>query len=108
LFQTIRLTTASPRAIPRRCPPKSKRARYISGQSTCSACHAGPNLTDERFHNTGIAWPNTQLRDPGRFRISGQPEDRGAFEAPALREVARTAPYLHDGSLATLEVVVNY
>ena len=74
----------------------------------CTTCHAGPNLTDERFHNTGVAWPKGELKDEGRFKVSGLAEDRGAFKVPTLREVARTAPYMHDGSLATLEDVVDY
>jgi cytochrome c peroxidase len=74
----------------------------------CTTCHAGPNLTDEAFHNTGIAWRDGVLHDPGRFTVSGKPEDRGAFKVPTLREVSRTAPYMHDGSLATLEDVVDY
>ncbi len=78
------------------------------GKGGCTTCHVGPNLTDERFHNTGVAWPGGELRDPGRFGVSGHPEDRGAFKTPTLREIARTAPYMHDGSLATLEDVVEY
>ena len=78
------------------------------GKGRCTTCHAGPNLTDERFHNPGVAWPGAQLRDPGRFAVSGNPEDRGAFKTPTLREAVRTAPYMHDGSLATLNDVVEY
>ena len=70
------------------------------GRANCVACHAGPNLTDERLHNTGIAW-----RD-GRFLDQGG--GRGDFKTPTLREIARTAPYMHDGSLATLEDVIDY
>ena len=70
------------------------------GKGRCISCHAGPNLTDERFHNTGIAWAGGELRDPGH--------GGGAFKVPTLREVARTGPYMHDGSLGTLEDVVNY
>jgi cytochrome c peroxidase len=78
------------------------------GKGRCTNCHAGPNLTDERFHNTGIAWAGGELRDAGRFAVSHAEEDRGAFKTPTLREVARTAPYMHDGSLAALEGVVDY
>jgi len=78
------------------------------GKGRCATCHAGPNLTDERFHNTGVAFRDGVLRDEGRFKFSGLPEDRGAFKVPTLREVARTAPYMHDGSLARLEDVVDY
>lgn len=82
--------------------------RLFRGKGNCVACHVGPNLTDEGFHNTGVAWRDGKLTDPGRFAITGMDEDRGAFKPPTLREVARTAPYMHDGSLATLEDVVEY
>jgi cytochrome c peroxidase len=70
------------------------------GKARCSTCHAGPNLTDENFHNTGIAWRDGKLADPG--------VGEGKFKVPTLREVGRTAPYMHDGSLLTLEDVVEY
>ena len=82
--------------------------RIFRGKGNCIACHVGPNLTDERFHNTGVAWRDGKLTDPGRFAITGKDEDRGAFKPPTLREVARTAPYMHDGSLATLKDVIEY
>lgn len=78
------------------------------GKGRCTTCHAGPNLTDERFHNTGIAFRDDLVLDEGRFKFSGVTEDRGAFKVPTLREVARTAPYMHDGSLKTLDDVVDY
>ena len=74
----------------------------------CSACHGGPNLTDEKFHNTGVAWRTGRPADEGRGRITGRPEDRGSFKTPTLRQVAQTAPYMHDGSFGTLEEVVAY
>ena len=81
----------------------------------CIACHVGPNLTDERLHNTGIAWrpsggPGASGRylDEGRFAVSGREDDRGRFKTPTLREVDRTSPYMHDGSKTTLEDVVNF
>ncbi|MBK9169657.1 MAG: c-type cytochrome [Bryobacterales bacterium] len=66
------------------------------GKGNCTACHIGPTLTDESLHNTGVAWRDS--------RLTG----RGAFKTPTLREVARTAPYMHDGSLATLEDVIGF
>src|SRR5206468_669822 len=78
------------------------------GRGHCSACHVGPNFTDERFHNTGVAWRDGGLADEGRFTISGTERDHGAFKTPTLREIERTAPYMHDGSLATLEDVVEF
>lgn len=74
--------------------------QLFRGKANCIACHVGPNFTDERLHNTGIAWRNGNFGDVG----AGQ----GNFKTPTLREVARTAPYMHDGSLATLEDVINY
>jgi cytochrome c peroxidase len=82
--------------------------RIFRGKGNCIACHVGPNLTDERFHNTGVAWRDGKLTDPGRFAVTGKDQDRGAFKPPTLREVMRTAPYMHDGSLKTLENVVDY
>ena len=78
------------------------------GKGKCSACHSGPNLTDEQMHNTGVAWMSGSFADEGRGAISGRPEDRGAFKTPTLREVARSSPYMHDGSLASLDAVVEY
>ena len=77
------------------------------GKGNCTACHIGPTFTDEQFHNTGIAW-NGSFLDEGRGAISGKPEDRGAFKTPTLREVERSSPYMHDGSLGSLEEVIEY
>ena len=74
--------------------------QLFRGKANCVACHVGPNFTDERLHNTGIAWSDGKFIDAG----AGQ----GNFKTPTLREVARTAPYMHDGSLATLEEVIAY
>jgi cytochrome c peroxidase len=78
--------------------------QLFRGKAGCGSCHLGPNLTDERFHNTGIGGAG----DIGHFAVSKSPPDRGAFKTPSLREVARTPPYMHDGSLATLAEVVDY
>jgi cytochrome c peroxidase len=78
------------------------------GKGHCSACHVGPNFTDERFHNTGIAWRDGRLDDEGRFNVTQTERDHGAFKTPTLREVARTAPYMHDGSLTAIEDVVEF
>lgn len=86
------------------------------GKGNCSACHVGPTLTDEQFHNTGVAWKNPStssgqagaFQDLGRFVVTGNEADRGAFKTPTLREIARTAPYMHDGSIPTLEDVIDF
>jgi cytochrome c peroxidase len=76
----------------------------------CASCHAGFNFSDSRFYNLGVGWdPAMQsFRDEGRFAISHTPRDRGAFKTPGLREVSKHAPYMHDGSLATLRDVVEF
>jgi len=83
--------------------------QIFRGKGNCTACHVGPNFSDERIHNTGVAW-----RDPstGSGQVAGYYADEGAgngtFKTPTLREVARTAPYMHDGSISTLEEVVGF
>lgn len=73
----------------------------------CSNCHYGPNFTDDQFHNIGVGMdrPNP---DVGRFAITKDPKDTGAFKTPVLREVSRTHPYMHDGSIKTLAEVVDF
>lgn len=73
----------------------------------CWRCHGGANFTDERFHNTGVSWGHTP-EDLGRFQVTGQDEDRGKFKTPTLRGVGQRPPYMHDGSVKTLEDVVEF
>lgn len=73
----------------------------------CWRCHSGSNFTDEKFHNTGVSWAGAVL-DPGRQRVTKCDTDLGAFKTPTLRGVALTAPYMHDGSLKSLEDVVRF
>ncbi len=77
------------------------------GKAHCSACHVGANFTDNAFHNVGVSIDRDEP-DVGRHAISSLAGDRGSFKTPTLREIARTAPYMHDGSLATLNDVVDY
>ena len=77
------------------------------GKAHCSSCHSGPNFTDNGFHNLGVSF-KVEKPDLGRFEISKMEGDKGAFKTPTLRDIGRTAPYMHDGSLATLEEVVEY
>jgi cytochrome c peroxidase len=103
-------------------PDAERGLQIFRGKGNCTACHVGPNFTDERFHNTGVAWrsvasgigvvigaptPSAPL-DEGRAAITGNVQERGAFKTPTLREVARTSPYMHDGSISSLEDVVDY
>ena len=81
--------------------------KIFFGRGHCSACHVGPNFTDGAFHNIGVGMEG-EKPDFGRLELSKQGGDRGAFKTPTLREIARTAPYMHDGRFKTLEEVVNY
>ena len=81
--------------------------KVFFNKANCSACHAGRNFTDGSFHNIGVGIKN-ENPDLGRFEISKLGGDRGAFKTPTLREIARTAPYMHDGSMKTLEEVVEF
>lgn len=93
----------------RRLSESAERGRALfEGKAGCVACHPGPLFTDEEFHNTGVEWRSGTLTDEGRARVTKADSDRGAFKTPTLREVSRTAPYMHDGSLATLEAVIDY
>jgi cytochrome c peroxidase len=73
----------------------------------CWRCHSGANFTDESYHNTGVSWGKVPA-DLGRFAVTKKKEDRGRFKTPTLRGVALTGPYMHDGSLKSLEDVVEF
>lgn len=99
--------------------------RYVQGDSTaisqsaingreifiekgkCFDCHFGPDFTGDEFRNIGL-YNNIDLKDSGRGKITGKPEDMGKFKVPGLRNVALTAPYMHNGMFTTLEAVVEY
>jgi cytochrome c peroxidase len=73
------------------------------GKAGCVLCHVGWRFTDDRFHDIGLRSP-----DDGRGAVAGGTPGLRAFKTPGLRELAHTAPYMHDGSLATLEAVVKH
>lgn len=83
------------------------RELFFSDRVGCTACHAGANFTDEQYHNLGVGMAQIEP-DLGRFVVTKQDQDRGAFKTPTIRNVALTAPYMHDGSQATLEEVVEW
>lgn len=71
----------------------------------CEQCHSGVLFTDQSFHNIGLTM---EYADPGRARLTHDPKDSGAFKTPSLRNVELTAPYMHDGSLTTLDEVLEH
>jgi cytochrome c peroxidase len=118
---------------------RAKRGFEVFKRSGCASCHtfgeAHAQFTDEQFHDTGIGYYQSvvkdrkvrkmvvapgvevdvkvdafapQVNDVGRYEATGKPEDRWKYRTPTLRNVAVTAPYMHDGSLATLEEVIAH
>jgi cytochrome c peroxidase len=79
----------------------------FESRGQCWRCHTGRNFSDEAYHNTGVRW-GKQPPDLGRYAVTHKDSDRGRFKTPTLRGLARTAPYMHDGSLKTLEEVVDF
>ncbi len=86
-------------------PAAQRGMQLFFGDARCHICHSGPNFTDNRFHNIGVGIA-AEPPDRGREKVTGATKDRGAFKTPTLREIARTAPYMHDGSFKTLKDVV--
>jgi cytochrome c peroxidase len=82
--------------------------QIFRGKGGCTACHIGPNLTDEQLHNTGVAWRGPAYSTSGDGVFADEGAGNGRFKTPTLREVFRTGPYMHDGSLATLGDVVEF
>lgn len=80
---------------------------FFSKRVGCSNCHVGANLADEQYHNLGVGM-SAKEPDLGRFGETKAEKDKGAFKTPTIRNVALSAPYMHDGSLATLEEVVEH
>ena len=89
---------------------------FFSDKAGCTACHVGANFTDEKYHNLGVGLENlaeekpeeTEGIDWGRFVVTNEEIDRGAFKTPTVRNVGQTAPYMHDGTQKTLEEVVEW
>ena len=85
--------------------PQENNGRALFGGLGCAGCHAGSLMSDNIFHYIGTRPANEDL---GRFVITGNPGDRGAFRTPSLRNAALRPPYFHGGRFATLEEVVDF
>ena len=84
----------------------AKRGFEVFKTAKCTNCHDGVLVTDQQFHNVGVGMDASEP-DKGRFNATKKDEDTGAFKTPTLRDVAKSAPYFHDGSAATLEQAVD-
>jgi cytochrome c peroxidase len=80
-------------------------SRVFSERAGCATCHTPPLYTDRGYHDRGV---DESRIDPGRARATGDVGDEGAFRTPTLRGAVHTAPYFHDGSIATLEQAVDH
>jgi len=78
---------------------------FYSEKTNCSGCHSDFNFTNYAFENNGLY---AEYPDEGRKRLTGKPEDDALFKVPTLRNIALTAPYMHDGSIASLDAVIEH
>jgi cytochrome c peroxidase len=88
-------------------PAQVRGLTLFTGKARCDHCHEGANFTTNMYANLGVGADKPEP-DEGRYIVTKNPIDWGAFKTPTLRDVARTGPYMHDGSLATLDDVVEF
>lgn len=81
--------------------------QLFNGRANCVTCHVGFNFTDENYRNIGVGMKQAKP-DVGRYEVTKKDADRGAFKTPTLRNVALTAPYMHDGSEYTLLATIEF
>ena len=89
-------------------PLEKEGLEIFNGKGHCTACHWGPYFSDGRFHNLGVPHRDPQKPDLGRYDVTKDPRDKGAFKTPTVRDAARRAPYLHNGSEMTLESLIDF
>ena len=78
---------------------------FFGEKTGCSNCHNDFNFTNYAFENNGLY---DNYSDPGRFRLTGDENDRAKFKVPTLRNIELTAPYMHDGRFQTLDEVIEH
>lgn len=131
----LKALAAFERSVARRSPPSRFDRFYLRGDSLalsaaerrgwsmflrvgCGSCHdpfargafnsGFAAFSDNEPHNLGVGYSMGVMTDPGRYEVTGDPNGWGAFITPSLRGVSNTSPYMHDGSLATLEDVIEF
>ena len=107
LYEEFQALLAQSKTKPFSKSAKRGRELFFSNKSNCTACHAGANFTDEKYHNLGVGHKNGDTNG-GRFNVTKDEKDRGAFKTPTVRNIVHSAPYMHDGSVETLEEVVEF
>ncbi len=88
-------------------PLEKKGLEIFNGKGHCTACHWGGNFSDGRFHNLGVEPVAGAQPDNGRYDVTKNPMDKGAFKTPSVRDAALRAPYMHNGSEKSLEAAVR-
>jgi cytochrome c peroxidase len=97
------------RGAPDALTPLEKQGLEIfNGKGHCTACHWGPYFSDGRFHNIGVTEKDVKNPDQGRYVVTKDPRDMGAFKTPTVRDAALRPPYLHNGSEPTLESLIEF
>lgn len=81
---------------------------FFDKRTGCASCHTEPLFTDNKWHVLGVPQVGPKAVDPGRFDVTQDEQDRGAFKTPTLRNIELSAPYMHDGVFATLEEVIAF
>jgi cytochrome c peroxidase len=76
-------------------------------ETGCTACHAGPALGGQMYSKVGLVKPFEGVTDVGRFEVTGLDADMHSFKVPSLRNIAETGPYMHDGSIESLDDMVR-
>lgn len=80
---------------------------FFSNKARCDTCHESINFSNSMYANVGVGMDKKEP-DLGRFNVTKDEKDKGAFKTPTLRDLLDTAPYMHDGSMKTLEEVVEH
>jgi len=88
-------------------PDELSGQKLFVGKAKCFDCHFSPDFTGDEFKNIGL-YDGKKWNDPGRFGVTKDSADLGKFKVPGLRNVAKTAPYMHNGSMKTLREVIDY
>ena len=86
---------------------KRGRLLFMGKKAKCFDCHYSPDFTGDEFRNIGL-YDGVKLNDAGRFDVTGKDIDKGKFKVPGLRNIAVTAPYMHNGMFKTLKEVIEY
>jgi cytochrome c peroxidase len=86
-----------------------RRGYRVFQKARCTLCHVPPLYTDAEFHNVGVGYDKPEAdRDHGRMDATKDPKDDGKFKTPMLRDIAKTGPYFHDGSVSSLSDAVDF